>query len=238
MVNNSVVAMIDASKVASWPRLDSLVPKNSARLGTWEQIRIKSSKPEVQMLDKPSATYRELVPALFPGPGGTISFGMFDPVELAKKGKPALREDGVLELHVKLADSSGRGENDHQGGETVDPTQLKLTIKSPSGEQVLSGEKLLAIPRTAMPGGGGDAKGWKLGAVLEAVGIKAFDKAVLLAADGTSLSIESKDLDANTVPFIKLNRQGALRFRVYKQQGANWQTTGDLRSLATITIVK
>ena len=63
-------------------------------------------------LNKPFETYRDYVPALFPGEHGTVSFGMFDPVELGKKGKPALREDGIVELRIKLAANSGRGENE------------------------------------------------------------------------------------------------------------------------------
>ncbi len=237
-VNESPVATIDPAKLATWPRLDTLVPPQFARIGTWHQIRIKSGKPAMSDVDKPAEAYREYVPALFPGPGGAPSFGMFDPVELGKRGQPALREDGVVELHVKLAQGGGRGENDHQGGEVTDPSQLKLTIKSANGDQILTGDKLLAIPRTQMPGGGGDAKGWQLGTVLEAVGIKKFDKAVLTDAAGVSLTVESKELGPTTVPFIKLNRQGSLRFRIYKQQGANWQPAGDLRALATIQIMK
>jgi hypothetical protein len=37
-------------------------------------------------------------------------------------------------------------------------------------------------------------------------------------------------------PFIKLNKQGQLRFRMFVKKGAGWESGADLRSLATITV--
>ncbi len=237
-VDDADVATVTAAQVASWPRVDTLVPEAARRLGKWQAIYIKGGKPQVSELNKPFETYRDYVPALFPGEGGKISFGMFDPVELGKKGKPALQEDGVTELRIKLAGDSGRGENDHGGGSATDPADLQLKIKTAKGEQVLTGEKLLAIPREAMPGGGGDAKGWKLVTLLDAAGVKAWDKLLLKDAAGLSLTIEHKELDDKTVPFVKLNRQGSLRFRIFKQQGEGWTPSGDLRALTSIEVLK
>ncbi len=237
-VDDVDVATIQPSQVASWPRVDSLVPEPARRLGKWQAIYIKGAKPKVSELNKPFETYRDYVPVLFPGENGTISFGMFDPVELGKKGKPALQEDGVVELRVKLASDAGRGGNDHQGGSAADPTKLQLTIKTAKGEQVLTGEKLLAMPRESMPGGGGDAKGWKLVTLLEAAGIKTFEKLLLTDAAGLTLTMERSEIDDKTIPFVKLNRQGSLRFRVFKQQGDGWTPSGDLRALIKIEILK
>jgi hypothetical protein len=237
-VDDKEVASVDAAKVASWPRLDSLLPENARRLGKWQAISIKNAKPTPPEIANPSQAYHDYIPALFPGPDGKVSFGMFDPVELGKHGKAALQEDGVLELRVKLAADSGRGENDHGGGSATDPQNIKLAIVTPKGEQTMTGDKLLAIPREGMPGGGGDAKGWRLGAILDAAGIKTFKKVRLTDAAGPSLTLEAGDLDAKTIPFIKLNRQGSLRFRVYKQQGEGWQPAGDLRDLSKIEVLE
>jgi len=236
-VDDKDVATVTAEQVAAWPRLDTLVPEPARRLGKWAAIYIKSGKPAMTELNKPFEQYRDFVPALFPGEGGTVSFGLFDPVELGKKGKPAVREDGVLEVRVKLADD-GRGMNDHGTQAVVDPQNIKLEVKTKTGRQTLTGEKLLAIEREAMPGGGGDAKGWKLATILEASGVKAWKKLVLLDEGGVSLIIESKDLDAKTVPFVKLNRQGSLRFRIFKQQGDGWTPSGDLRALKSIEVIE
>jgi hypothetical protein len=90
-----------------------------------------------------------------------------------------------------------------------------------------------------MPGNE-DTKGWKLKQLLDAAGIKQLDKATIVDAGGTSLSLEKKELldDKKLVPFIKLNRQGSLRFRVVKKAGDGWQAGSDLRSIATIIVGK
>ena len=237
-VDDKDVATVTAAQVATWPRVDSFLPESARRLGKWQAISIKNAKPQPSTLDKPFEAHRDYIPALFPGPDGGISFGMFDPVELGKKGKPALQEDGVLEVRVKLTADSGRGENDHGGGSAIDPQDLKLLIKTPKGEQVLTGDKLLAIPRELMPGGSGDAKGWKLLTLLDAGGVKTFEKLLLTDAAGLTLTIERKDVDDKTVPFVKLNRNGLLRFRIYKQQGEGWTPAGDLKELVSIEVLK
>lgn len=237
-VDNKDVAAVTAAQVASWPRLDSFLPETARRLGKWQSITVKNAKPQPSTLDKPFETHRDFIPALFPGPDGGISFGMFDPVELGKHGKPALQEDGVLEVRVALQADSGRGENDHQGGEAIDPQNIKLSIKTAKGEQILSGDKLLAIPRELMPGGSGDAKGWKLVALLDAEGVKTFEKLLLTDAGGLTLTIEKKDISDKAVPFVKLNRQGSLRFRIYKQQGEGWAPAENLKELVAIEVLK
>ena len=236
-VDDADVVTVTAAQIATWPRVDSLLPEAARRLGKWQAISIKNAKPKLVVLEKPFEAYRDYVPALFPGPDGGISFGMFDAVELGKHGKAALQEDGVLELHVKLAGDTGRGENDPGGHTATDPKDLKLEIKTAKGTQVLTGDKLLAIPRETIPGGGGDAKGWKLEALLAAVGVTSFEKLLLTDAAGPTLTIEKAEL-ADEVPYVKLNRQGSLRFRIFKKVGDGWQPGGDLRTLTRIEVLK
>jgi hypothetical protein len=236
-VDDAEVASLDAAKVTGWPRLDALVPEPARRLGKWQAITITSGKPAPSEIATPFATYRDYVPALFPGEGG-ISFGMFDPVELGKRGKPALREDGVTELRIKLDDSGARGGNDHGGGDVIDPAKVTLAIKTPKSETTLSGEKLLSLPREPMPGGGGDAKGWQVPQLLEAAGVKTFKKLRLVDAGGMTLTLEKAEIDADTIPFLKLNRQGALRYRLYKRAGTGWQGAADLRSVTMIEVLE
>ena len=234
-VDDASVAKITAAQIAKWPRLDSLLPEDSRRLGTWQTVYLKGAEPKPVELDKPSATYPELVPAVFPDEAGRPAFGMFDPVELAKHGKPGLRQDGILEIRIKVA-KGGRG-GDHQGNTgDSDPLKLVLTFKTAGGDKVLSGEQIMAIPRESMPGNA-DTKGWPLTKLLAAVGVTRYGKLVLIDAAGTSLNLDKKDFDdKTTIPFVKLNRQGSLRFRMMKQQGEGWQATGDLRALSTIKI--
>jgi hypothetical protein len=235
-VDGVAVATVDVKAVADWPRLDTLLPEGARRLGKWQAIATKGAK--TAELQKPFETYRDYVPALFPGEGGTISFGMFDPVELGKRGKAALREDAITELRVTLDASGMRGGNDHGGGEAIDPAKVELVIKLGADEKKLTGIQLLELTREPMPGGGGDAKGWRLDTILTAAGVTSFEKLLLVDSAGTTLPLEKKDLGADTIPFLKLNRSGALRFRIYKKQGDGFQSAGELKSLARIEVTK
>lgn len=236
-VEDQQVGSLALDKVNLWPRLDTLVPVTARRLGTWETISLVGAKTtDVQ---QPSARFPELVPALFPGEGGEPAFGMFDPVELAKHGKPALREDHIHEVRVKLADASGRGQNDQGAGGGQDPRALKLTIKTASGEQVVTGETLLETERDFQPGHDDGGKGWPLATILEHAGVKKYERLRLTGENGTNLTLEKQDLDPKTsVPFVKLNRQGTLRFRVFEKKGDTWQPGKDLRGLTLVEVLK
>jgi hypothetical protein len=237
VVDGKPVAQLSHDQVNLWPRLDTVVPMNARRLGTWNTISLAGAKS--LDIPQPSASYPELVPAVFPGEGGKPAFGMFDPVELAKHGQPALRQDAITQVEIKLAKDSGRGQNDQGGGGMTDPAQLELHIKTAAGDQVVKGTKLLETPRQGIPGSDGEGKGWPLSLILENAGVKKYDKLLLTGENGTNLTLEKQDLDPKTsVPFVKLNRQGTLRFRVYKKQGDTWQAGADLRGLAAVEILK
>jgi hypothetical protein len=234
-VDAKSVAKVSKDQIAKWPRLDSLVPEDARRLGTWQTVYLRGASTKPAEINRPSATYPEMIGALFPGENGQPSFGMFDPVELAKRGQPGLRQDDLRE--VRIARSKTERGGDHRGGGVgEDPMKLVLAIKTSAGDKTLTGDKILQIPRESMPGNA-DTKGWPLTKLLDAAGVTRFTKLVLIDAAGTSLSIERKDFDdKNVIPFIKLNRQGSLRFRMLKKQGDGWQIAGDLRALTTIKV--
>jgi len=238
-VDDKPIATVSAEQIAKWPRLDTLVPEQNRRLGTWQMLYLKGAGTGgPSEVTRPSTTYPELVPALFPGDGGVPAFGMFDPVELAKHGKPGLRKDAVAEVRIKTAGGDRGG--DHQGsvGANDDPSKLVIKIKTPQGDRTFTGAQLLALPRDPMPGNE-DTKGWRLSKVLEAAGIKKFERLVLTDAAGMTLALGKHDFDdKKVVPFIKLNKQGALRFRMLKEQNGGWTPTGDLRALTTIQVTK
>jgi len=235
LVNDETAAKVSAAQLAGWPRLDSLVPAGARRLGTWELVTLQGAKPKPTEVPHPSGTYPDMVPAVFPGDGGAPAFGMFDPVELARHGKPALREDHITAIRIKLAAGGSRGQNDDSGGGGGDPAALALAVKSPAGTTTLDSAKLLALPREPIPGTT-DQKGWRLTKLLEAAGVTTFKHLVLTDATGTTLTLEKKDLDDGAVPFVKLNKQGALRLRVLKKAGDGWTAAGDLRALSTIDV--
>jgi hypothetical protein len=232
-VNDISLGTVQPAQIAAWPRLDTLVPGDARKLGTWELVTLQGAKPKPTEISHPSGAYPDMVPAIFPGADGGVAFGMFDPVELANKGKAAAREDHIKAIRIKVAQGGSRGKNDDGGGAAEDPTKLVLTVKTPAGTTTLPGTKLLALPREAMPGND-DQKGWRLGTLLDAAGVKAYDHLVLTDAGGTSLTLDRKDLDDKTVPFVKLNKSGALRFRLLKKTGDGWNPAGDLRALVSI----
>ncbi|HUJ59864.1 MAG TPA: hypothetical protein VLX92_15275 [Kofleriaceae bacterium] len=237
-VDDHSVAKLTPAQLATWPRVDTLVPVSARRLGTWLDVAAKGTAEKD--LHRPSDTYPDLVPALYPGDDGKPAFGMFDPVELARHGKPKLGQDGVRELRIKLAQDSGRGQHESGQGGGSDPALLVIDIQTPAGTSKLEGKTLLAIPRSGMPGDDSkEPKGWPLAQLLDAAGIKSFHTLLLTDTDGLNLTLEKRDFDDQTsIPFVKLNRQGALRVTVFKKQGQGWQKGGDLRGLAAIQVVK
>jgi hypothetical protein len=234
-VGDDVVSQVDGKRLDEYPRLDSLVPEESRRYGSWESITLVGPPGGPHVIQKPADSYRDLIPALYPGQNGA-SFGLFDPVEQAKKGTPKVSHTGVREIRIAVSGEERGGDHGHGGGQPTDPSKLVLSIVTPSGNKDLTGTKLLELPRERAPTG--DAEGWKLTAILAAAGVDKPKQLVLQGADGTSLNLTATELDpATAIPFIKLNRQGQLRFRVYTKQGTGWTLGGDLRSLSSIRIV-
>ena len=237
-IDDKQVATVTDAQISAWPRLDTLVPAENQRLGTWDALVLTGAGPQPTEIQKPSAAHPDLVPALYPGDGGKAAFGLFDPVELAKRGNPALGETQLREVRIKLSTASGHGGNDHQGGAIQDPTKLEVIIKTAKGEQTVTGDKLLEVARVAAPGEE-DAKGWPLSVILDKVGVKGYQKLLLTDGKETALTLEKGDLDEKvSVPYVKLNRQGTLRVIVYKKKGDSWQRGGDLRGLAYIEVQK
>jgi hypothetical protein len=237
-VDDAAVGTIALEQVKLWPRLDGLVPTSARHLGAWQDVYLHGKLPKPTELHKPSTSYPDYVPALFPGEDGKPAFGMFDPVELAKHGKAAVREDDITEVRIKLADGASHGQNESGNAAATDPNDLKVTIKTLKGEIVLDGPKLLAVPREPMPGDY-DPKGWTLATLMKTAGVDKYESLLLSDSSGLNLTLEKQDLDPKTsIPFVKLNRQGNLRVKVFKKQGTTWQGTGDLRGLVRIEILK
>jgi hypothetical protein len=232
-VNDLSLGTVQPDLIAKWPRLDGLVPGDSRKLGTWQAVSLQGAAAKPNELAHPSSSFPDMVPAVFPGEGGAPAFGMFDPVELARRGRPAMRADHISAIRIKIATGGNRGQNDDGGGAAADPSKLVVTIKSPTGVTKLTGDQLLDLPREPTPGNP-EQRGWRLTALLDAAGVKSFDHLVLTDATGTNLTLERSDVSDTSVPFIKLNKQGALRLRVLKKTGGGWNAAGDLRALIAI----
>jgi hypothetical protein len=234
-VDEGSVAKLAAKDLAAWPRLDTLVPHDARRLGTWQAISFTTTA-EPKKLDRPAQAHPDMVPVVFPGKDGKAAFGMFDAVEYAKKGEPAFRVDNVVSLRLELSKQERGGEHQGGGGEGADITKLVLEITTKDGKKQLTGPEILKLPRESQPGND-DTKGWRITQFLEAAGVKDYTTVTLFDGTGASLPLAKKDLDPAThVAFVKLNKSGVLRFRMFEKQGTGWAAGADLRGLAKIDV--
>jgi hypothetical protein len=237
-VDNQLGTRVAFAQIAQWPRVDTLVPVAARRLGTWDDVFVRGKGPKPAELHRIADQHPDLVPALYPIDDHTAGFGLFDPVELANHRAPQIHEDGVSEIRIQLAQGTGRGEHESGEGGGTDPSQLVISIVTPTGTSKLEGKTLLAIPRQPLPGETGEGRGWPLATVLDAAHITKFDKLLLADGAGLNLTLEKADFSADSVPYVKLNRQGSLRFNLFKKQGTGWQRSGDLRGLVSIQVLK
>jgi hypothetical protein len=235
-VDGQQVATVDAAKVSEWPRVDGLVPVAAQRLGVWQAVAVEGATP--QKLPNPADRYPSLVPALYPGPDGP-AFGMFDVVDLAKKGTArGVAITGVTALRITLEADSDRGMNEEGDKGGFDPNALEIKVKGGTKEK-LTGQEIIDLPREAPPNGDANTQGWKLTTFLTAAGITKWKKIQLADPGGTTLDVTPADVDpAKSVPFFKLNRQGQLRLRLYTKEGDGWILGGNLRGLASITVLQ
>lgn len=244
------LAEIDAGKASTYPPLPSMLPKEFATLDTWASIEVKGLHERSQTLISPAKTHPGEVAALFTMEGG-VAFGFFAPDDLAKKGKPKMFIPAVVEVRIHTPEAeapveAGQGGGDGGGGgeeggdRPVPSAALKITIKVGGKDQVFNGEQLAEVETTTAPVGDTETKGWTLPAVLEAAGVSAKaqqGKVVLYGDEGANLILEPGDLDpAKAVAFIKLNRQGKLRFRLFRKAGSTWDVAGELRGIASIEL--
>src|SRR5436853_7055937 len=96
-LNDKLVATIDATKLATWPRLDSVVPVEANQLGTWTAIAIKGKAPTD--IQNPSAKFQSFVPALYPGPDGP-TMGWLDLVAPVHHGAAKTTCAGVTAIRI------------------------------------------------------------------------------------------------------------------------------------------
>ena len=234
-IDDTSVGHVTPDQAQQWVRVDTIVPEQARKLGKWSSLSLTTASDAPQEITKPTERYPDKVPALYAGADGKVSFGMFDAVEFAKHGTPAMHQDNISELHVKMSADNGHGGNDDGNAAPGDPTKTSIVFKTPAGDVALVGDKLLGIKRDPEPDGA-DAQGWKLATLLTAAGVKKYDKLVLVGAGGTNLMLDKGDLSDTSVPFLKLNRQAKLRLKVYKKKGDGWSPTGDLKDVQRVEV--
>jgi hypothetical protein len=249
-VDGRAVGAIDPGQAAQWTPIGAMLPGPAQGPDSWTSIDVTTGDGKTQTIDAPAKAHPGEVLAAFPGQGG-IALGFFQPAELAKKGAPTWQVASVssLAIHASAAPaagsaSGGQGEGNGEGGggeNTGDrpmPTAaLTIEIDAPDGVKTFTGDKLAALPTTHAPVGDTDTPGWTLLQILDAVGVKPTKTVVVEGGEGANLILDPGDLDpAKALLFIKLNRSGALRFRVFRKTGDTWELGGELRGVSRIEL--
>jgi hypothetical protein len=237
------VGTLDAAKLGAWAPLGSFLPSGTQNIDTWGTIEVTIGD-HVERVEDPAAKHPGLVAAVFPGRGGP-AFGFFAPQDLAKKGKAQWERQGVSRIAVtSRAAAGGQGGGDGAGGgaenegERPAPSaDLKITIVGPAGETVFTGDKLGSLPTTTAPVGDTETPGWTIDQILTTAGVSPKGKVVVYGEESANLILEPSDLDpTRSKPFIKLNRSGQLRFRLFRKNGETWDIAGELRGISRIEL--
>jgi hypothetical protein len=237
VVNGVLVAQLNKGYLSGWPRLPSVLPAEARRMGSWQTLTIHGKGGPVE-LRRPADKHPDKIFVMFVGTDGTPGFAVMDPVDLARPVPPSDAITQVTKIELRTQSQADLGQNHHDEAEPVDLSALTIKVKTSTGTQVLTGTQLATTPREPPPNGDLDSKGWRLTTLLALAGAPTDHKLVLHAEDGTQLALEPSDLDeTSSVPFLKLNRQGALRFRVFVRQGEGWTTTSDLRGVKSIDVL-
>jgi hypothetical protein len=141
-------------------------------------------------------------------------------------------------------DSGGGG--DHGGGanaadkgvRAVPTAELKIDVETAQGVTTFTGDKMVGLPEIHAPSGDTETPGWSLVDVLGAAGIKDAKVVVLTDEANATLKIEGDAWDpAKAMLYLKLNKSGQIRFRVFRKTGDLWEVAGELRGIKSIKLL-
>lgn len=120
-----------------------------------------------------------------------------------------------------------------RSGSGAVPADLAVAIQSATGTTTITGDKIAALPREAMPGDL-EQEGWRLTALLQAAGLTTYERLRLRDEAGASVALEREDFSERSIPFVRINRRGLLRFHLLQNTTSGWVSTSDLRGLIEI----
>ena len=95
------------------------------------------------------------------------------------------------------------------------------------------------MAKVAPPVGDTETTGWDVASLLHDLDIPLTAKVIVTDKSGASVTMTKAELDpAKSVAFMKLNRSGNLRFRLFqKNKGGGWNIAGELRGVTTIELL-
>ncbi len=223
-------------------------------LDTWLALEAIDSVGKVHTTMTPARTQAGKVPMLamttdgvevgFGAPGGTgplaeAVFGVTRVTIKVQGDKGAIAAQvGAQAGDHGTGDSGGQREHADEGRPSAGP-DLKIAITGASGESEFTGDRLAALPVIKAPSGDTETPGWSLIDVLAAVGIDKPQVVHLTDGEGATLRLDASDFDpTKVVLYLKLNRSGVIRFRVFRRVGETWEVGGELRGITKIQVLK
>jgi hypothetical protein len=223
-------------------------------LDTWIAVEVIDQAGKVTTILAPAKNHAGAVPALAAGDGGA-RFG------LLRDGKLEQPVGPVTKVTVKTRSDAGKpvegmdhggggggdsgGGGDHgTGGNSADkgvratPTaDLKIEVEGPGGTSTFTGDKMAGLPEVKAPTGDTETPGWSLVDVLKAAGLEGVTSVTLTDDENASLRLDPADFDpATAITYLKLNRSGVIRFRLFRKTGDVWEIAGELRGIKRIKV--
>lgn len=224
------------------PTAVSAVATGAPPLAQWIAVEVIDQAGKVDTLLAPAKNHPGSEPALTADAKG-VWFGLLQGGKLVQPVGPIAKltiktksDAGKPAGHVDHG--SGGGGGDHGATERATPTDaLKLEIETAAGKSTFTGDKMVGLPEAKAPTGDTETPGWNLVDVLGAAGIKDAKAVVLTDEENATLRIEGDDWDpAKAILYLKLNKSGQLRFRVFRKTGEVWEMAGELRGVQKIRV--
>lgn len=247
--------VLTTAELGSEPRPLAEIVAIAPAIDGWLALEAIDSAGKVHTTMAPAKNQAGKVPLLAVGQDGVeLGFraigakgALADPVRAVAKVTIKTRSDagqiaaqvgaGAADQHG-TGDSAGNREHAHEARPTASP-DLTIAITGAQGESVFSGDQLEGLPVIKAPSGDTLTPGWSLLDVLAAAGIVKPMVVHLTDGEGATLQLGAADFDpARTVLYLKLNRSGVIRFRVFRKVGATWEVGGELRGITKIHVVK
>lgn len=208
----------------------------------WLAVEVIDQAGKVDTLMAPAKNYPGSAPALSADAKG-VQFG------LSRGGKLEQTVGNVAKVTIKTKSDAGKpgghvdhgsggGGGDHGATERAVPTaELKIEVETAAGTTTFTGDKMAALPELKAPTGDTETPGWNLVDVLAAAGVKDPKAVVLTDEENATLKIEGDDWDpAKAMLYLKLNKSGQLRFRVFRKTGDVWEMAGELRGVQKVRV--